>query len=224
MNAVIILGIVILVVLILLNIKIPNTKDKRKQYLQSLADYLETKLEPMEGQDHSYRLRFVYKNKQFIFEDVEDRLQNSCVYKVFLKAITSSKLKIDFTERPRTTIRANVQSLDDLKAPWLVDAEKVILPPPLQGFTVFASDNKKAIQLFTKDQVVKIFTGFKNMTSLGHPYQSLAIVDGVVTLSFHPPGELKPTWGDLQENISRIEDFLEQVNIVAEEVEALEEK
>ena len=123
MNAVIILGIVILVVLILLNIKIPNTKDKRKQYLQSLADYLETKLEPMEGQDHSYRLRFVYKNKQFIFEDVEDRLQNSCVYKVFLKAITSSKLKIDFTERPRTTIRANVQSLDDLKAPWLVDAE-----------------------------------------------------------------------------------------------------
>ena len=221
----IILGIIIFAVLILLNVKLVFTKeDKRKKYLQSLGEFLETKVEPLEGLENSYHLRFAYQGTQFSYEDIEDRLKNSCVYKVYLKAMTASKFKIDFTEKERTTIRANVQNLNDIKTPWARDAEKILLPHELQDFTVFSNDNKKANKLFAKERIAKIFTRFKNMTNLGHPYQSLAVMDGMVILTFHPPGGLKPGWGDFQDNASRIEEYLEELNVLVAAINALEER
>jgi hypothetical protein len=53
---------------------------------------------------------------------------------------------------------------------------------------------------------------------------SLTVGNGLLTLSFHPPGELTPSWRDLQDNASLIEDYLEQLNFVAAAIEALEKK
>src|SRR3989338_5612631 len=165
MNTVLlILGVVIVLILILLNSKLFDRKDKRKEYLQVLATFLETKIEPVAEQENSWQLRFNYNGRNFVYEDIEDRLQKSCVYKVRLKAEVASPLKVDFTERDRTTIRANVQSLSDMKSPWTTDAEKVILPAGLQEFTVFSNDFPKANKLFANEKIVRTFKSFQNIT------------------------------------------------------------
>ena len=152
-----ILGVVILLAIVLLNTKVFEPKDKRKKYLQALAGFLEAKLGPIPDRGNSYQIRFSYRGKEFVYEDVEDRLQKSCIYNAYLKVPTASKLKIDFTERPRTTIRANVQTLNDIKTPWARDAEKVILPPELQEYTVYTNDNLKTNKLLANDKIIKIF-------------------------------------------------------------------
>lgn len=225
MNIVLVIAAVFMVGLIfLLNSRFFEQKDKRRRYLESLAELLEAKLEPVPGAENSFQIRFLFKNREFVFEDVEDRLQDTAIYRVSLKAKTASNLKVSFTERPRTTIRANVQSFNDLKSPWTAGADKVILPVDLQGFMLFSNDTKKAIALFANEAVVKIFLSFMSMAKRGHPAMSLEIVDGIVTLSFHPAGELKPTWVDLQNNPSRIEDYLDPLHVIAQAVDAMNEK
>ena len=220
----IVLGVVFLATIILLNTNLFGKKvDQRKVYLPALAKFLEAKLEPIPGQENSYEIRFVYDGRPFVYQDIEDRLGKSCIYKVYLRAATSSNLKIDFIERDRTSIRADVQTLDDMKNPWARAAEKVVLPRELQDLTVFTNDHSKANELFANEKIVKIFSQFKN-SSLGRPSISLTVGNGFVVLAFHPPGDSKPTWNDLYYNASLIEDYLKQVNLVAEAVDALEKK
>ena len=224
MNTVlIIIGVVIVLILIFLNSKFFDRKDKRKEYLQILASFLGTQIEPAE-QENSWQIRSNYKGRNFVFEDIEDRLQKSCVYKVRLRVQVASGLKIDFTERDRTTIRAEVQSLSDMKSPWTVGAEKVILPPGLNDFKVFSNDYAKVNKLFSDEKIVRAFKDFKSITPLGNPYLALALMPGWLILSFHPLGELKPCWEDLHNSPSLIGNYLDQLDSLALSIEALEKK
>jgi hypothetical protein len=230
MNVLLIIGLVIVAGIILLNSKLFEKKDKRKEYLEALAAFLESKVEPLEqgpdmpSWDNSYQIRFAYKGRPFIYQDIEDRLEKSCIYKAYLRASISSPLRLDFTERDRSAIRADVQTLSDIKTPWARDAERVTLPPALQELTIFTNDPVKSSALFADEIISRIFVGFKGTTSVGKPYLSLALGNGFVTLTFHPQGALQPTWADLQDNASRIEGYLEQLSLVAEAIDGLEKK
>lgn len=198
-----------------------QNKNNRDKTLQELADLLEGKLEPMEGFPNSFKIEFTYNGKPFVYEDIEDVLGNQPHYRGFLKYKTSTNLVLSFTEKSRTQMRSNVQSLQDVVSnPWGINqVNDLVSPPDLKEFTIFTNKTPQANTLLAHEGVVKVFARYKNVDVRGHPVMSLEIVEGVLLLRFHSSPELKPNLFDLRNNAASIEPHLDHMRVVIDRLE-----
>ncbi|MDP2653526.1 MAG: hypothetical protein Q8Q08_05775 [Candidatus Omnitrophota bacterium] len=217
---IILLGIITLGVIIWLS-TLTGKKDKRRRYLEALADYVESRLEPLEGYPNSFRIRCNFAGNEFVYEDIVDRAPGNVANRVFLKGPSPTTLTLSLTEKPRTTIRADVQSFADMKTPWVNAAEKLVLPPELKMFSAFTNDPLLAGLLLEDGKVLKAFVSCKNVDALGHPVCSLEIKEGTVIMGFHPRTEMKPSLAELYHSPPVIADYLERAAAPVERLKKL---
>lgn len=198
-----------------------HNKGGRDRALQELAEFLEGKVEPLEGFPNSFKIEFTHNGKPFVYEDIEDMFGSQPHYHGFLKYKTSTNLVLSFTEKSRTQMRSNIQSLQDVVTnPWgSTNVNDLASPPDLKEFTIFTNKMSQANTLLAHAGVVKVFARYKNVDVRGHPVMSLEIVEGVLLLRFHSSSELKPNLFDLRNNAASIEPHLENMRMVIDRLE-----
>ena len=188
-----------------------KAKDRRQQYLDAMAKYLDGAVTPLPDYEDSYEIKFTYKGANFAYTDIEDPGFHTPTYRGVLKAPTNDPFTMSFTENPKSKMRADISSISDVLNAWK-DMDVVRLPKELQGFTVFTTNPSRSNALILDEQISKIFLKYKNVDSRGHPVMSLEILEGIVTLKFHPLGaSLNPSIFDLQNNPTSISTHLDRM-------------
>ena len=219
MNILIILAAVIMVGAIIFLTMVSSQRTTRKGYLKNLMAFVEGEMTSIEGAENSFRIQFIYKEKEFIYEDIEEQgFNNALFHSSYLKVRTKSDLNLAFTEKERHRIRDNVSSLKDIHSPWKQNVGKVMLPEELEPFSVYTNNPMLINELMRDEQIIRIFVRFKNVDSRGHPLMSLEIMDGTIILKFHSTAGLRPNLFDLQQNVTLIEDFLEKLVSIVDKV------
>ena len=180
---------------------------KRRRYLQSLAEHLESSVEPIDGKDNSFKIHFQHQGQDFIFEDMEDyKLEKEIFYKGYLRLKSRKGLMLSFTERPRTQFRSDADSLSDMISPWSNKPQKVHLPKGLADFNVYTNNPDLVNRLLEDPAVVDAFVKSKDSSSRGSPVMSLEVMDGSIVLRFHE-GNLHPQLDDIRYNPSSIDQY-----------------
>lgn len=222
---------IILVILIVMacviyfTMNAPVGKIQRQNYLEAMAHLFEGKVEPVLGAEHSCRITFNYRGQECLYEEVEVETSKGTTHFGYLKIKTPSKLNLSFTERTRTQIRSNAQSLEELAASmWGSTSEQVKLPKSLQDFHVYTNNPVVANKFMSNEKVLKVFNAYKNRDARGHPLMSLQVVEGVIGLEFHPTGELKPALFELQHNVTAAETYLRELIVLAENLKIIEQE
>ena len=208
--------------IIILNRMFKGPADNRQYYLQTIAKLLGGTLEQLEGSDNSFKIDFIYHGINFTYSDIEDTGYKERTYRGILRAQTHDDLIMSFTESSRAQLRADVTSISDVLAPWGKNVDKVRLTKELKDFVAFTNHASKANALMADEQILKIFLKFKNMNSRGHPIMSLEILEGALTLKFHPAGSgLNPNLFDLQNSPSSIASYLEKMLVIINKINQL---
>ena len=198
-------------------------RDKRKSYLEEMVKFLEAPLEKIEGEENSYCIKFQYKGREFIYEDIEEAGFKKSVFCGVLRAKTPFDLNLALTERGRPSMREGITSIQDVTSPWLQNVGKVLTPPELKEFSVFTNNMKAANALLSDGQILKILLRYKNIDSRGHPVMSLEFINGMMALRFHSTGGLVPSLFDLQGNASSIEDYLNKFLVILDKLQKLKD-
>jgi len=225
MNPLIVFVIVAIIgAIIFLSHNTESPEEAREKFLQKLAGYFESKVTVLEGEESVTVISFVSGGRDFIYEDIEDKTIEQDVYRqAFLKTQADSKLSLAFTEKNRSTIRANITNIENLKNGWAQEAG-IVPPPSLAAFGLHANHAHMAQELMRDPRIEKIFSHYKNRGTRGDPIMSIEIKSGLIRLKFHPPGELVPNINTLQQNLSSIDGHLDAMLALAEILEAVQVK
>ena len=216
-------GFIILIVLlfmggiILLSGKWFSKKKTREQFLKEFAEFLEGTLEPIEDEiyKNSFRIRFKYSNEDFIFEDLEKPGFKENINMAYLKVEVPSKLTLKFEEKQQsTTIRKDIFIASEVSAQSARKNYKVQVPKHLEHFNIIASDQIMANRLFEDRKVSGILKEFRNTDTFGHPFLSIEIINGVMTLEFYSGNIHYPNLTALYADISSIDHHLNKLMVI----------
>ena len=205
--------------LVFLNLHSPNREDVREKYLEDLTRFLEGRKEKLEQPDNSFRIVFQHNDREFSFEDIEDYGFQTSAYKGFLKRQTTSKLTMSFTEGTKAMLRSEGQTVQD---GWIDHSGEVRMKKPLNRFHLYTNNAEVASKLINDLEVFNVFKEFMNEDMRGHPIMSLEILEGVITLRFHPQGYLKPNLIDLRSNVTTIERFFDKLVLVEDKLSQID--
>ncbi len=200
----------------------PTDKIRRSDYLQAMAHFFEGQLAPIPEHENSFRIHFKYRGYECVYEDIEfaGLSSETTNYLGYLKVKSSQKLKLVFSERSRTQIRSNAQTLEDVSnARWGTLEGQVRLPKELAEFHAYTNNPAWANSFFNNPKILRMFVKYKSRDVRGHPLLSLQIVDGVVGLEFHSQGYSKPSILVLEHNVTAAETYLQELIFVAQSLE-----
>jgi hypothetical protein len=205
--------------IILLGAKSPLQKRTREQFLAELTKFLEGTVELIDD-DHeggkSYRISFKFKGEEYIYEDLESLGFKEKIYKGYVRIKTPSKLTLTFAEKERSTrIRSDIVIASEIEAHFIDKNTILNVPELLKDMQVFTNDTPEANRVLEDKKIISILKKYKNVDSRGYRFLSLGIIDGVVTLEFRPEKFNKPNLPALRENVSSIDDYLEQLIVIA---------
>lgn len=193
-------------------------KDSRKKHLDGMIKLLKAQKEEVVGRPNSYALRFVYRKTPFLYEDIEEKIFEKVVYRGFLRLNLPIQFNIVFTENISSSFRSAPVALVKSSG----DTNQIDSPRGFKEFAIFSNKPDIAQKLFEDDAVVRVFAKFKNKDVRGKAEMALDVVDGVAILKFYPLGQqLDPTIFDLRNNVSLIEDYLEDLLIIYRQVKKI---
>lgn len=207
---------VIVIVVLLAGIVLLNSgifqRQTREQFLQSLAEFLEGKLHPIEGQPENWQIDFVFEEQPFFYEDVFEHGFKGNERKGDLKTRVHDDFTIYFTEKPRsTTIKTDLIISSNVPAGAPRPDAWVVLPPSLKGLNVQTNNIRLANKLLADKGIVEILLQFRSEDQRGYPSMSWKIVDGVMTLEFHHAEGKTPNYRTLTGRISCMDNYLEDM-------------
>lgn len=193
-------------------------KDSRKKHLDGMTKLLKAQKEEVVGRPNSYSLRFEYRSIPFLYEDIEDKIFEKVVYRGFLRLNLPLQFNVVFTENINSSFRSDPVALVRISD----DTNQIDPPRGFKEFAIFSNKPDIVQKLFEDDAVVRVFAKFKNKDIRGKAEMALDVVDGVVILKFYPLGQqLEPTIFDLRNNVSLIEDYLEDLLIIYRQVKKI---
>ena len=204
--------------------KVLSEKVDTKEYLDKLAHFFEGETTAIPDSDNSRRIAFKYRGYECSYEDMElPALQRGSSLNVaYLKVKAQSNLSVSFTERQRTQIRSNAQTLDEVtNSRWGDHRTRIELPKSLEDFHIYTNDPEKAEKLLKNKKVLRSFEVYRNRDLRGHPLVSLKITDGEVVLEFHSQGGLTPSIMELQHNVTALETYLVELIEIVEVLQTL---
>lgn len=204
-------GVILIAGFIFYLMKFSSEKIDRQDFLQKFAHFFEGQVAPISDHEKSFRVNFHYRGHDFIFEDISlPGLKPGFEARVgYLKIRTPRNMTLLFSERSRTQIRSNVQTLDEItKSRWGTNEGQVRLPRELEDFHAYTNKPEWANRFVNDPRAIRFLTDRKNRDSRGHPVISLQIVDGVVALEFHSEGGLQPSLLTLEQNVTSAEPYL----------------
>lgn len=197
-------------------------KDRRKKHLEGLRKLLNAEQEEIAGRSNSYVLRFEYRNVLFRYEDIEDKVFDKITYHGFLRVDLPVHFNVVFTENVKSAFRSSAASL--AQSSRARGTNHVESPRGFKEFSIFSNRPDVTQRLFEDEAVERVLAKFKNKDVRGKPELALEIVDGVLVMKFYPLGrQLEPTIFDLRNNVSLIEDYLEDLLIIYRRVEKIAE-
>lgn len=198
-------------------------KDSRKKHLDGLVRLLDAQMEEIAGRPNSFALRFEYRKVPFIYEDIEDTVFEKVLYRAFLRVHLPLNFNVVFTEGIKSTFRSAPAAL--AQGASSQGSNQIDSPKGFKEFSIFSNKPDVVRELFADDAVVRTFTKLKNKDARGKPDTALEVVDGVLTLKFYPLGQqMEPTIFDLRQNVSLIENYLEDMLIVYRQVKKIADK
>ena len=210
--------------IVLLNIRLPFQKNTREHFLQRLAKFLDGTLEPIldEAYENCYRLIFNFKGEECVYEDFEKKGFKNKVYSGCLKVKTPSKLTLAFAERKRShRIRSDIFIASEVSTQAVEERVRLQIPDYLKDLEVVANDAATANELFKDKRVGGILKQFKNIDDRGYAFLSLGIIDGTVTMEFHAQSSFKPYLTALYNDMASVEDYLDDMIIIARKLKQL---
>ena len=121
-----------------------------------------------------------------------------------------------FTEKKRSTkIRSSIFIVSEVSAQYINQRDQLQVPEYLKDLKVFASDASEANKILEDNRIAGILKKYKNVDARGYPSLSIGIIDGVVILEFRSVKTYKPNISALREDVSSIDDYLEQLIAIA---------
>ncbi len=201
---------------------VPTTKVARSEYLKSMAHFFEGQLVPILENDNSFRIHFKYRGYDCVYEDIElaGLRAETTTHLGYLKVKSNQKLTLTFSERVRTQIRSNIQSLEDVSnSRWGTLQGQVRLPKELSEFHAYTNNPDWANRFFDDPKILKMFRKYKSRDVRGHPLLSLQINEGVVGLEFHSQGYSKPPLLELEHNVTAAESYLQELIVIVSALE-----
>ena len=218
-------GLLILVVLallagiVLLSAKSPLRKLTRKEFLQELTKFLEGVIELIDDDEEggeSYRIRFKFKKEEFVYEDHEKQGFKGKIYRSYIKLVTPSKLTLTFTEKKRSTkVRSDIFIASEVSSKYIEEGDTLQIPEYFKDLKVFASNVPEANKILEDKKIVSFLRKYKNVDTRGYPFLSFGILDGVIILEFRSIKAGRPSISSLRENVSSVDDYLEQLILIA---------
>jgi hypothetical protein len=198
-----------------------HKRKTRLDYLEELTDFLQGALEPIEdpGYKDSYRVRFKFKEEDFVFEDIVGVGFKDKIYKYYLKVKTPYNLTLTFAEKKRSLrIRTDIFIASEVSTRQVDQKVRLQLPDFLKDLLVSTNDAAQANKFFEDKKVSAIMKSFKHIDTRAYPYISLSIMDGLISLEFHADKTLKPNITDIWINIPSIEDYLEKIIVLVKKL------
>lgn len=215
MNMIVVLVILALVsAIVIVNVVGGEKPDKRKAFLDRFARIVESTFEPIEGYENAFRIRFDFEGKPFVYEDYEEKGLQITSYKGYLRLDTGKKFSLSFGEKKRSSIRADVQSIDEVTNPWARGSDMVRLPKSLSELRASTNRPDVANEFLADDAVVKQYEKYKNVDSRGYHSLSLEINSGVMSLSFHPKPDMKPSLFKLRRDVASLLEHLKAMQLL----------
>ncbi len=197
-------------------------KTDRSSYLKNMAYFFEGQLTQIPEHENSFQIHFKYRGYDCVYEDIQMgglRPGNNTQIG-YLKLKSSKNLTLTFSERSRTQIRANPQTLDDITSfRWGTLQGQVQLPVELGEFNAYTNNVEWANRFFDNPKILKIFLKYKSRGARGHPVLSLQISEGLISLEFHPHGYSRPSILDLEHNVTAAEAYLDELEFIAKVLE-----
>lgn len=222
MNIVIILIVVICVVgIILLSGKSPFEKKSREQNLQSLAKFLEGKLEPIEDEayDNSFRIKFRFSGVDFVFEDWEKQGFKDKVYSCFLYAQIPGKFMLTFSPKEKPSkIKSDIFIASQVSSNVSDGEEPLELPKFLKDFQVTTHDTRDANKFLDDGKVAAIYKHYRRIDTRGNGVMPIQIANGRVSLEFYADTDLEPNIKDLYHHIPVMENHLNRMSALIRQV------
>ncbi len=208
---------ILLAAIVILNSNLGTPRQTQEQFLQSLTDFLEGTLRPIDGQPGGFQIEFFFQGQSFSYEDVPDRGFKEAVRKGYLKTSVHKDFTLYFTEKPRsTTIKTDVLIVSRIPNEPIRPDNRVMLPPSFEGLDVRTNDFKLANRLFSSPKIIDILLGFRSVDSRGYPSMSWKVIDGVMILEFHPAERKVPNYHDLTRRVPVMEDYLEGLSKIVQ--------
>ncbi len=202
--------------IVLLSAKSPLRKLTREKFLEELTKFLEGKIEVIDDDKEdgkSFRIRFEFKGEGFLYEDLESKGFKGKIYRSYLKIKTPSQLTLTFTEKERSTkiLSSDILIASEVVAQY-IDANAFLqVPEYLKDLKISTNDTEEANRLLEDKRIASLFRKYRNVDARGYHFLCLGIIDGVVILEFRPEKSNKPSISAIQENISSIDDYLEEL-------------
>ncbi|HBR14452.1 MAG TPA: hypothetical protein DD723_02780 [Candidatus Omnitrophica bacterium] len=221
MVSLIIILIIILFVggIILLGEASPFKRKSRPEILRSLAKFLDGRLEPIEQAENSFRIRFTYEGREFVYEDWEEQGIQNTIYKTYLKLQTPGNFTLNFTEKSRGgSVRSDLILISKIDANSVYKDSKVQIPKELQDFNIHSNNPVLLNDLFQEPKIIKIFSEFKNRDNRGRPFMTLKIIEGAIILEFPYSGLYYPKPLNLQPNFHSLEVYLERLFFISKKL------
>jgi len=201
-----------------------SEKTDTKEYLERMAHFFEGEVAAIPDSANSKRITFKYRGYDCLYEDMElPALQKGAELNVaYLKMKAKSHLSLSFTERERTSIRSNAQTLQEVThSRWGDNRGLIELPKSLEDFHVYTNDPEKAAKFIKNKKVLRSFESYRNRDARGHPLMSLKVTDGTVVLEFHSTGGLTPSLFELRNNVTAGEAYLQELIEIVEVLQTL---
>jgi len=213
------LFIVAIVAAIVILMVLPDNEDKRKNYLAQLAKLLEGQCDLIEGTEDCYRVQFNFRGKNFIYEDImEEGFQQRRFQRGYLKVPLGINLVLSFTERERSTLVENA-TLRNIGTGWHKNLGNSRSAKKMSAFDIYTNNQGLVDVLMADEEILNMFAGFKNIDSRGHPFMALDILEGYLILRFYSREGFKPDLIDLQDNVSRIEGYLDLLSRMVDKIQ-----
>lgn len=208
MIIVIIIAVIAVIAAIVVLVVLPDDEDKRKKYLTKLTQLVEGQMAEIEGAENSFRIRFRYHERDFVYEDILDKgFQEQPVQRGYLKLATGTDLVLSFTERERASLISGDSQFSASSA-WRKNLNRSRQAKKLKSFGIYTNNQAFADALMDDDEVINIFADFKNVDHRGHPFMAMEILNGELVLRFYSQAGYQPNLFDLESNVSKIENFL----------------
>ncbi len=208
--------------IIILSVHSPFHKKTREQIMASLAKFLESKAEPIAESPNSFRIKFVFEGREFIYEDIERPSFREKIYKAYLKSPLKQDFTMNFSEKEkegiirsetftRATLSRNIEHSQI--------GDKLNIPKELSSFSIYTNNVKLANKLFENKKSLNIFCGLVNFDHRGTHSMPLKFIDGNLILEFDSTENKKPNIKALHRDCFSIEGYLVYLTKILEVID-----
>ncbi len=189
-----------------------SSKRPRKDLLDDLTKLVDGVMEPIEGFENSFRIRFDFEGHDFYYEDFETQGFNEKVFKSYLKTDTKENFTLVFGEKHGKKLLNHTG--DKAQA-------YIKIPDALKDFGVDSNKPKVAEELLQNAKVVKLFKSYRNVDARGRAFIPLKYASGTIVLEFDHTGKFNPKPLQYATEAVTIEGFLDQLILLKEALESV---